>query len=231
MNPGTSVSAPNGVDFAANGVIASSLHLNGGTLTTPFIYGNDYGGATHVILNGTTVVASASSGDFLQVHLNGNSDPHSAAARIDTGGAIFDTNGYDITVAVPLHDHVAPGGTLTKQGAGTLTLTANNAWAAGTTISAGTLQVGNGGNTGSLGTGPVANSGTLVWNNTSGVAISGANAITGPGALTIKAGIMNVLYHAGGSVSNGTITVDGTGSGNSSSFMLWAPDGVPDPEQ
>ena len=75
MNPGTSVSAPNGVDFAANGVIASSLHLNGGTLTTPFIYGNDFGGATHVILNGTTVVASASSSDFLQVHLNGNPDP------------------------------------------------------------------------------------------------------------------------------------------------------------
>ena len=117
MNPGTSVSAPNGVDFAANGVDASSLHLNGGTLTTPFLYGNDYAGVTHVIFNGTTVVASASNADFLQVHLDGNPDPHSAAARIGIGGVIFDTNGHDITIGAPLHDHTA-NGTLTKEGPG-----------------------------------------------------------------------------------------------------------------
>ena len=73
----------------------------------------------------------------------------------------------------------------------------------------------------------MANSGTLVWNNTSGLGVRSANAITGPGALTIKAGIMTVIYSEGGSVSSGTITVDGTGSGNSSSFMLWAPDAFP----
>ena len=46
-------------------------------------------------------------------------------------------------------------GTLTKAGTGTTTLTGANTYTGTTTISAGTLQVGNGGTTGQLGTGAV----------------------------------------------------------------------------
>ncbi|WP_163334167.1 autotransporter-associated beta strand repeat-containing protein, partial [Klebsiella aerogenes] len=42
------------------------------------------------------------------------------------------------------------GKSLTKAGPGTLILTANNTYTGGTTISAGTLQLGSGGNTGSI---------------------------------------------------------------------------------
>ena len=45
-------------------------------------------------------------------------------------------------------------GTLTKAGTGTTTLTGANSYSGTTTISAGTLQVGNGGTTGSWGPAP-----------------------------------------------------------------------------
>ena len=66
MGAGTSVSAPGGVNFRANGVIASSMYLNGGTLATSSIIGNDFGGG-HTVFNGTTVVATGSNADFLDV--------------------------------------------------------------------------------------------------------------------------------------------------------------------
>ena len=47
------------------------------------------------------------------------------AANVKAGGAVFDTNGFNITVAQPL---LAAGGGLTKQGAGTLTLSGANTY-------------------------------------------------------------------------------------------------------
>src|SRR5204862_531145 len=51
----------------------------------------------------------------------------------------LDTNGQSVTLASPL---ISSGGTLTKLGAGTLTLTGANTYTGGTTIAAGTLQIG-----------------------------------------------------------------------------------------
>ena len=139
MNPGTSVTAPGGVDFRANGVIASSMYLNGGTLTTPSIVGNDFGGG-HTVFNGTTVVASASNANFLDVHLNGSGAAYSAAALIGNGGAIFDTNGSDIAIQNILLNNGGDNGPLTKGGAGTLALTrSENGFSGGVTINGGTL--------------------------------------------------------------------------------------------
>ena len=58
---------------------------------------------------------------------------------------------------------ISGAGALTKNGASTLILTADNSYAGGTTIAAGTLQVGNGGTTGSVGTGPVLDDSALVF--------------------------------------------------------------------
>uniref|UniRef100_UPI0013DA6871 autotransporter-associated beta strand repeat-containing protein n=1 Tax=Serratia marcescens TaxID=615 RepID=UPI0013DA6871 len=58
---------------------------------------------------------------------------------------------------------IAGTGSLTQAGSGTTILTTNNTYQGGTTINAGTLQLGNGGATGWI-TGNVTNNGTLAFN-------------------------------------------------------------------
>ena len=65
---------------------------------------------------------------------------------LDAPGGTIDTQGFATTIA----QGITGAGALTKAGAGALTLTGNNEYAGGTTISAGTLQLGNGGTTGSI---------------------------------------------------------------------------------
>jgi outer membrane autotransporter protein len=70
----------------------------------------------------------------------------------------------------------------TKTGDGTLILTGANSYSGTTTISAGTLQIGAGGATGSLGSGAVINNAALVFNRSDDTTVS--NAISGTGTLT-----------------------------------------------
>ena len=85
---------------------------------------------------------------------------------------------------------------MTKLGAGDLVLTSSNTYTGLTTISAGTLQLGNGGTTGSLPTGSaIVNNGTLAFDRGNNVsqgldfasAISGTGGIAqlGPGTLNL----------------------------------------------
>src|SRR6185503_2320451 len=81
-------------------------------------------------------------------------------------------------------------GSIVKSGAGTLVLTANNSFSGTTTISAGTLQIGNGGTTGSI-AGTIIDNGVLVFNRsdnfTIGATISGSGSLVkmGAGDLTL----------------------------------------------
>jgi autotransporter-associated beta strand protein len=66
-------------------------------------------------------------------------------AFIQAGGARIDTNNFTITVSQALlTDPVSSGGGLTKDGGGTLTLTGANTYTGPTTVTAGTLSLGNG---------------------------------------------------------------------------------------
>ncbi len=113
-----------------------------------------------------------------------------------------------------------PGG-LTQIGPGTLVLTASNSYSGATTISAGTLQVGNGGATGSLpANSSIADNGTLVFNRgntvTQGADFSAAG-ISGTGSL-VQAGagllVLNAAntYSGGTTISAGTLQVDNGGA-------------------
>ena len=114
-----------------------TINLNGGLLKPLGLQG---GAGTSVFnFNGGTLQARANSAAFLQ---------GLTVANVRGGGAVIDTNGFDVTVAQSLfHSTIAgdPGvdGGLTKLGAGTLTLTGANTYTGATTIKAGTLSVAN----------------------------------------------------------------------------------------
>jgi len=110
-------------------------------------------------------------------------------------------------------------GGLTKTGAGALTLTANNTYTGVTNVSAGTLEVGNGGTTGTLGSGAqavVAAGATLVANRSNAYTLS-QNVIgdgtliqrgTGTTTMTTNSDISHVVLERGTLATPGTLVTD-----------------------
>ncbi|WP_375196824.1 autotransporter-associated beta strand repeat-containing protein [Sphingobium sp.] len=103
---------------------------------------------------------------------------------------------------------------LSKQNGGTLTLTGDHAYSAGTTISAGTLSVGNGGTSGTL-AGNVVNNGALLFNRSD--ASSFAGNISGTGTLTKLGGgaltLTGDATHMGGTLlSQGALSIGNGGT-------------------
>jgi fibronectin-binding autotransporter adhesin len=102
-------------------------------------------------------------------------------------------------------------GALTKLGAGRLTLTADNSYAGGTTISQGVLQIGNGGTTGAI-TGDVLNNGSLVFFRSDDIGfdglISGTGSLVknGAGTLTLSA---NNSYGGATTINAGRLLING----------------------
>lgn len=98
-------------------------------------------------------------------------------------------------------------GALTYNSAGKLILSANNTYSGGTTISAGTLQMGDGGTTGSLGSGNVTNNGILAFSRSDAVSVG--NIISGSGGVT-KLGANSLTFTAANSYSGNTTVSGGT---------------------
>ena len=86
---------------------------------------------------------------------NGGTTGSVAGNIVDNGALIFNRSD-----ALTYGGVISGTGSLTKSGAGTLTLTGANTYTGGTTISAGTLQLGNGGTTGSV-AGNIVDNGAL----------------------------------------------------------------------
>ena len=109
-------------------------------------------------------------------------------------------------------------GTLTKSGAGTLVLTGNNTNAADfygpTTIAAGTLQIGDGGTSGSI-AGSITDNGSLVFDRSDAVTydgyVSGFGSVTQAGAGTlILTG--DSTYTGGTTISSGILQIGNGGT-------------------
>lgn len=102
---------------------------------------------------GVTTMANLGAGTAIGINggtfkFYGVIDPSARTLSIGAGGAVFDTNGNNVTLANAIGNSGA--GALTKSGSGTLTLAADNTYSGGTTVNAGKL----------LATGPATPTGT-----------------------------------------------------------------------
>lgn len=194
---GTSV-----VDLQYSGTSAANntFNLNGGVLTIGQVITNNNGGTAAFNFNGGTIRAAASSANFID--LGGANQK----VYVKDGGAVVDSNGFNITIV----DALQNGGTggLTKQGGGILTLSAAASYTGATAVNAGTLALG----------GSLATSGVTV---ASGAALAGGSAIAGsvtssgqllPGGIG-SYGTMTIGN--GLALAGGTLTLDLNGSNNS----------------
>ncbi|MGN6651974.1 autotransporter outer membrane beta-barrel domain-containing protein [Trinickia sp.] len=213
---GSTVTVSNGAVATANSVTITptaalaafstgTLNLSSsGTLATQTLTAG--AGTAQVNFDGATLRATASNtafiGGFTGTELN-----------IAAGGVNIDTGSFTDTAASPF----TGVGALTKVGTGTLVMIGNNSYAGSTTISAGTLQLGNGGTSGSI-SGDVVNNGTLVFDrsdiSTFGGAISGTGAVNQIGTgTTILTG--NNTYAGGTTISAGALQLGNGGASGS----------------
>ena len=102
---------------------------------------------------------------------------------------------------------ITGAGSITKTGAGIVKLSGANDFSGGLTISAGTLQVGEAGTTGTLGSGAVTNNAALIFNRSDALSIS--NIISGTGSLT-QAGAGNLTLSGANTYSGATTVSAGT---------------------
>ncbi|WP_304441715.1 S-layer family protein [Limnohabitans sp. G3-2] len=157
-------------------------------------------GAEAITLNGGSLeLQSGTTSLSGQVTLGANS-----SIRVDSGAQLT------LSGLVSGTDRV-----LTKTSTGTLVLTGTNTYSGGTLVSAGTLQLGAGGATGSI-EGNVTNNATLAFNRSDDLTFSGV--ISGTGAVTKSAANTLTMsgdntYSGGTTINAGTLQV-GDGSTN-----------------
>ena len=114
-------------------------------------------------------------GGGLQWATGTTTDISAKLAPLGAGGGIFDTNGNNVALA----SVISGAGALIKQGLGTLTLTANNLYSGGTTVSGGLINFSSAGN---FGSGAITlNGGGLQWAAGSSADISSKLAPLGAG--------------------------------------------------
>jgi autotransporter-associated beta strand protein len=207
---GTTTISPHGV-LALGGSMTSAtlasggtVNLNpGGSLLVPALV--SAGTSSMVNFNGGVLRASSNSSAFLTGF---------GLAVVGSGGAVIDSNGKAVTVGQALGHDTALGssldGGLTKLGPGLLVLTAGNTYTGPTTISGGSLQLGDGtGNDGSI-AGSIVNNGSLVFNLAGSSAFAGS--ISGSGAVAMcGSGSLNLtqanVFAGGFALSNGTLGI------------------------
>jgi fibronectin-binding autotransporter adhesin len=201
---------------SANG----TLNLNGGTLTTPFI--GQGSGTAKVNLNGGVLKASVNQAEFFNMQdvANGHaptSTPMAASSvEIKAGGAKIDTNGFAIGTAVALNGV----GSLTKQGAGTLTLNGITTHTGGTFVTGGTLTLSATGGLGGAGQIDVAAGATLNA-SASGLSLLAGQTLTGQGNVNGNVNIGPGTLAIGNSIGTQEYTNDLTlGATSISNFEI-----------
>jgi autotransporter-associated beta strand protein len=174
-------------NLSGNGTLQK---LGGGTLT---FTGSKSGSGATTIFDGTLALGDGqSSGNF-------------SGAIINNSKLALNPAGNSVLAGV-----ISGPGSVTKLGPGTVSLTGNNTYTGLTTVTAGTLSIGNGASTGGV-AGDIVTEGTVSFNRSDGAGVYGGT-ITGSGAVTkLGAGTYTItgsLRQTGGTtVSAGTLQI------------------------
>ncbi|MBL0923977.1 MAG: autotransporter-associated beta strand repeat-containing protein, partial [Sphingomonadaceae bacterium] len=199
LNPNGAVVGGSGIWGASGGNFTNAA----GTVSGPWAGNGNaalFGGTAGTVTIAAGETVAPSSLEFLTTGYTIAGGDAASRLRLDGTTGIAMATGSTGTIAAV----ISGTGSLVGNGGGTLVLTGNNLYSGGTTIN-GTVQIGNGGNSGSLGTGSVTNNGTLILNRSDSFDL--ANAITGSG---------NVIHNGSGQTNlagsnsyTGTTTVNG----------------------
>ncbi len=161
--------------FFSNGTVTGSTTFNGGMLNIEF--NSNLSDTEAFIVNGGTVnvnraevVGPLSGTGGVITFLPGSR----LTTNVTSGASAYSgrMSGISLNGAISFE----------KAGAGTMILTGNSDYQGATLISGGTLQIGNGGTSGSLGRGNIINNGSLVFNRSDNGTLN--NFIFGSGSLT-----------------------------------------------
>jgi fibronectin-binding autotransporter adhesin len=170
-------------------------------------------GSGTLVLTGTSTYTGGTtiSAGTLQL---GNGGTTGSIAGDVTNNAILAVNRSDTLTFANI---VSGSGALQQNGSGTLILTGTNIYTGGTTINAGTLQIGDGGTTGSI-VGDIVNNSVLAINRTDALTlpgdISGTGALQQNGSGTLILTGTN-LYTGGTTISAGTLQLGNGGTAGS----------------
>lgn len=188
-----------GLDIATAGntfTVGQSLSGNGGLTklgdgTLVLTGANTYLGATTVAAGRLQIGDGAAAGSI------------AGAADIQSGGTLAFKRSDPVVYA----GAISGSGELRQEGSGTLVLTGNSPFTGTTTIASGSLQVGDGANSGALG-GTVINNGSLTFNRATDSVFAGVFA--GTGAVS-KLGAGTLALTGDSSAYTGTTTLLGGG--------------------
>ncbi|NTE95165.1 autotransporter outer membrane beta-barrel domain-containing protein, partial [Agrobacterium tumefaciens] len=188
-----SVAMNSGAAEIGGSLATDTLAVNGGTL----------------ILNGTATVSGGTTISAGTLQLGNGGTTGSITGDVTNNGTLA----FNRSDAYTFAGLILGSGAVNQIGAGTTILTADNSYTGGMTISAGTLELGSGGTSGSI-LGDVTNNGTLAFNRSDAYIFDGI--ISGSGTIRqIGSGLTRLTGDSSGfagttSVEAGTLSVNGS---------------------
>lgn len=241
LGTGTLVLAGDGSYLGSTAVLAGTLQIGSGG-TTGSVPGNIFNQGTVVferadtlgydgIITGAGQLVQQGPGTLVLTadhHYTGGTSILAGALQLGDGGATGSVIGdiLDNGVLVFAHDNtyfhdglISGSGTLVQKGPGTLVLTSDHGYTGGTTIAAGTLQLGNGGTTGSV-FGDIVDQGVLAFDRADDTSYSGT--VSGAGAL-VQQGDGTLVLTADHAYTGGTLISAGVlqlGDGGTTGSIL-----------
>jgi outer membrane autotransporter protein len=222
-----------GLILGGNGGIGGSagVGLVSGTVGAGGLGGVGVSGGGLTIINTGTISGGFPGGSGAQANslsLTSGSNFLNNQGGILNGGinvAALATLTFNQSGPVTVPNVISGGGAIIQDGAGALVLTGTNTYTGGTTISSATLQLGNGGATGTIdGKAGVINNSNLAFDHSNSFTF--ANTVTGSGAVqqigtgtTILTG--NSTYTGATTVAAGGLTINGSlGTAGSHTSLL-----------